>query len=69
MGSKMLDNSVVKTHGMLAAGALLAPHKVVNSDEIWAGTPAKFFRKLSQEEKDYIKTSEDNYVKLGQEYS
>lgn len=68
MGSKMLDNSVVKTHGMLAAGALLAPNKIVATGEIWAGTPAKFFRKLSQEEKDYIKTSEDNYIKLGQEY-
>src|SRR4051812_38596617 len=68
MGSKMLDGATVKTKAMLAAGALLAPNKVVNTSEIWAGTPAKFFRKLTQAEVDYIKTSEENYSKLGQEY-
>lgn len=68
MGSTLLDYSVVKTHGMLAAGALLSPKKVIAAEELWAGMPAKLFRSMSQEEIDYIYTSRDNYVLLGQEH-
>ena len=53
---------------MLAAGAMLAPKKIVPSGELWAGSPAKLFRSLRQEEIDYIYTSEANYIKLGQEH-
>lgn len=68
MGSKVIDNAVVKTHGMVAAGALISPNKVVDSKQLWAGVPGKFFRELSQQEIDYIKISEDNYVKLASEH-
>jgi carbonic anhydrase/acetyltransferase-like protein (isoleucine patch superfamily) len=68
MGSVMMDLSRVETHGMLAAGSVLSPKKVVKSGELWAGVPAKFFRMLTQEEIDYIKTSADNYRILAMEY-
>lgn len=68
MGSKVIDNAVVKTHGMVAAGALISPNKVVESKQLWAGVPGKFFRELSQQEIDYIKISEDNYIKLASEH-
>ncbi len=66
MGSVLLDGSKVRKHGMLAAGALLTPKKVVARGELWAGSPAKLFRPLKQEEIDYIYTSETNYIELGQ---
>lgn len=68
MGSVMMDLSKVEKHGMLAAGSVLSPKKVVKSGELWAGVPAKFFRKLTEEEISYIKTSAENYVILAQEY-
>lgn len=68
MGSKVIDNAVVETNGMVAAGALISPKKVVGRNQLWAGVPAKFFRELSQEEIDYIKISESNYIKLATEH-
>jgi len=68
MGSIMMDLSKVEKHGMLAAGSVLSPKKVVKSGELWAGVPAKFFRKLSEEEIAYIATSANNYSLLAKEY-
>lgn len=68
MGSVLMDLSIVETHGMLAAGSVLSPRKVVKSGELWAGVPAKFFRKLTEEEIAYIATSAENYALLAKEY-
>lgn len=68
MGAKVIDYSTVKTNGMVAAGALISPNKVVGSGELWAGVPAKFFREMTQEEIDYIKVSRDNYITHVHEY-
>ena len=68
MGSVMMDLARVESFGMLAAGAVLTPKKVVKSGQIWAGNPAKYLRDLTQIEKDYIKTSAQNYVELMKEY-
>lgn len=68
MGAVVMDGAVVETGAMVAAGALVPPGKVVKSGEIWAGNPAKFFRPMTQEEKDYLPWSAQHYVKLGQEY-
>lgn len=68
MGSVMMDLSRVEKHGMLAAGSVLSPKKVVKSGELWAGVPAKFFRMLTPEEIAYISTSAENYRILAMEY-
>ncbi len=68
MGSLVMDLAVIESYGMLAAGAVLTTRKVIKSGEIWVGNPAKFFRLLNQEEKDYIKISADNYAELAAEY-
>lgn len=68
MGSIIMDLARVEKYGMLAAGAVLTPGKIVKSGQIWAGNPAKYFRDLTQVEKDYIKTSADNYAQLAREY-
>lgn len=68
MGSIVMDLAKVESFGMLAAGAVLTPGKVVKSGQIWAGNPAKYFRDLTQVEKDYIKTSAENYMDLAREY-
>ena len=40
MRSMMMDHSTVEEGGMLAAGALLTPRKLVKGGELWAGNPA-----------------------------
>ncbi len=68
MGSIIMDLARVEEYGMLAAGAVLTPGKIVKKGQIWAGNPAKYFRDLTDVEKAYIKTSADNYAELAREY-
>lgn len=68
MKAVVMDLAVVEEFGMLAAGAVLTPGKVIKSGQIWAGSPAKYFRDLSQEEKDYMLISANNYSELAGEY-
>ena len=44
MGSVIMDLAVVEEYGMLAAGAVLTPGKVIKSGQIWAGNPAKYIK-------------------------
>jgi len=68
MGSIVMDLAKIEQYGMLAAGAVLTPNKIIKSGQIWAGNPAKYFRDMTQQEKDYIKISADNYAELAREY-
>ncbi len=68
MHSTILDGAVVESGGMIAAGAMVSPHKRIPKGQIWAGNPAKFLREMRQEEIDYIKTSEQRYIELAGEY-
>jgi carbonic anhydrase/acetyltransferase-like protein (isoleucine patch superfamily) len=68
MAAQVIDQARVETHAMVAASSLVSPRKVVKTGELWAGVPAKLMRSLKQEEIDYIKTSELNYMKLAEEH-
>jgi len=68
MGSIVMDLARIESFGMLAAGAVLTPKKIIKSGEIWAGNPAKFLRQMTKVEKDYIKISAQNYIELANEY-
>jgi carbonic anhydrase/acetyltransferase-like protein (isoleucine patch superfamily) len=67
-GARVLDNAIVRTGGMLAAGAVLTPGKVVGSGELWAGNPAKLLRPLTEQERAGMVTSADRYATLAQRY-
>jgi len=68
MRATLMDGVVVESGGWVAAGALVTPGKRIPKGEIWAGNPAKFFRKLTQEEIDFIPVSANNYVLHAREY-
>ncbi len=68
MKACILDGAVVETGGYVAAGALVPPGKIVKAGELWAGTPARCMRFLSQDEADFISVSAKNYVQLSREY-
>ncbi len=68
MGAIVMDMAIVEEYGMLAAGAILTPRKVVKKGQLWAGNPARYFRDLTDIEKDYIQISADNYRDLAAQY-
>ena len=46
----IMEGALVETQSMLAAGTVLPPGRLVPSGELWAGNPAKFVRKLTNDE-------------------
>jgi len=45
-----MDGAVVESEAMVAAGALVTPGKVVKARQLWAGSPAKYMRDLTDED-------------------
>jgi carbonic anhydrase/acetyltransferase-like protein (isoleucine patch superfamily) len=68
MGAIVLDGAVVKKHGFVGAGALIAPGKVVGEGELWLGNPAKKARMLTEAEIEAQYYSAGHYERLKDEY-
>ncbi|EHP44695.1 carbonic anhydrase/acetyltransferase [Cupriavidus basilensis OR16] len=67
-GARVLDGAIVQSGGMLAAGAVLSPRKVVGSGELWAGNPARLLRPLTDEERQGLNATAVRYVELARRY-
>ncbi len=50
MGATVLDNAVVSSDSVVAAGALVLERTVIPSGELWGGVPAKCLKKLTPEQ-------------------
>jgi carbonic anhydrase/acetyltransferase-like protein (isoleucine patch superfamily) len=46
-----LDGATVESNSIVAPASVVTPGTVVKSGELWAGTPAKMVRALTEEEK------------------
>jgi len=68
MKACIMDGCVVEKGAMLAAGALLTPGKRIPAGELWAGSPARFVRKVGEKEIAMIEYTAPHYVKLAHEY-
>ncbi|KAM7252289.1 hypothetical protein ACFE04_024172 [Oxalis oulophora] len=66
MGATLLDGVYVERHAMVAAGSLVRQNTRIPCGEVWGGNPAKFLRKLSEEEMAFISQSALNYSNLAQ---
>ncbi|XP_031117651.1 gamma carbonic anhydrase 1, mitochondrial-like [Ipomoea triloba] len=66
MGATLLDGVVVEKNAMIAAGALVRQNTRIPCGEVWGGNPAKFLRKLTEEEISFISQSALNYSNLAQ---
>ncbi len=64
----VMDGAVVEKGAMVAAGALVTPGKRVPAGQLWGGSPAKFMRELTEEDKKHVAWSSAHYVKLAQNY-
>lgn len=68
MSSTVMDDVVIEDYVMLAAGSLVTPRKRLESGYLYAGSPAKKIRELSEEEKKYFSYSAEHYVQLMKRY-
>ena len=68
MGAIVLDGVVVRKHGFVGAGALVAPGKEIGEGELWLGNPAKKVRMLTDAEIDALYYSAQHYVRLKDRY-
>ena len=64
MGAIVMDGAVVQDDVVIAAAALVTPGKTLRSGFLYAGSPAKEVRALTDKEMDYFTYSANNYVRL-----
>ena len=64
IGSIVLDDAVVEEIGMLAAGSMLLSGRRVGQGELWAGSPAKFKRHLTDQEIEKNRSMGEHYYQL-----
>ena len=68
MQSTIMDKAIIDEYAFIAAGSLVTPGKIVKSRELWAGSPAKFIRKITEEEIKFMQDNIENYIDLAKEY-
>lgn len=64
MRAVVMDDAVIETGAMVAAGALVTPRKRVPAGQLWAGAPAKYLRDLTPEEREMMYDSPRYYAEL-----
>ncbi len=62
LGTVVMDQCVIESEAMLAAGALLSPGKRIPARQLWAGRPAKFMRDLDDAAVARLRTGPAGYV-------
>jgi carbonic anhydrase/acetyltransferase-like protein (isoleucine patch superfamily) len=68
MSATVMDGAVVEDDVVIAAGALVTPGKLLLSGRLYAGSPAREVRPLSEKELSYFVYSANNYVALKDEH-
>lgn len=61
MGAIILDGAVIEDNCMIGAGTLVTQKKVISKGSLAFGNPVKVVRALTEEEKDSILWSANNY--------
>ena len=68
MGSILEENCIVEKNAFVGANSYVKKNTVIPEGKIYAGNPAKFFRDVSQQEKEFFSLGQKNYEKLTLEY-
>jgi gamma-carbonic anhydrase len=68
MGAIVMDHAVVKSGAIIAAGAVVLAGTVVESGYIYAGTPAKKVKPVSEEMQQVFERTANNYVMYAKWY-
>ena len=64
IGSIVMDGVTVEDGVMIGAGSLVTPGKTLKSGWLYAGSPAKPMREITERERSFLIYSAQNYVKL-----
>ncbi|MGC0371383.1 MAG: hypothetical protein DGJ47_000072 [Rickettsiaceae bacterium] len=68
MKSVVMDNAVIEAGAFIGAGSLVPPGKIIRKNELWVGSPAKYIRMVSDEEKKFMQENWQNYLQLADDY-
>ena len=68
MKAMVMDGAVIESQGMLAAGAILTPGKIIRTRELWMGAPARFVRHLTDEDLERMAANSEEYRMLAKRY-
>lgn len=68
MKAAVIDRARVESYAMIGSMALVTQDKVVQSGQLWVGSPAKYWRDLKDEEREEITRRAEHYVKLAAAY-
>jgi len=68
MGSIVMDHAVLEQGCLLAAGSLVPEGKVLRGGYLYAGSPARERRPLTEQEQAFLKQSAVNYARLAREH-
>ncbi|KAG2284668.1 hypothetical protein Bca4012_053330 [Brassica carinata] len=62
----VLDGAHVEKHAIVESGSLVRQNTRIPSGEVWGGNPARFLRKVTEEERAFFSTSAVDYSNLAQ---
>ncbi|NPE61945.1 gamma carbonic anhydrase family protein, partial [Dickeya dadantii] len=68
MGSILLDGAIVEDDVIIGAGSLVSPGKTLEKGYLYLGSPAKKVRPLTEQEREGLLYSSNNYVRWKDEY-
>ncbi|HEY1097109.1 MAG TPA: gamma carbonic anhydrase family protein [Alphaproteobacteria bacterium] len=69
MKACVMDGAVVESFAMVAAGSLVTPNKIVRSGELWMGSPARFVRKLTEDDLKHMRENAIEYRMVANNYT
>lgn len=68
MGAVAMNNAVISSEAMLAAGAMLTERKIIPPREIWMGRPAKLLREQDEAQVRKITFQTERYCRLAERH-
>jgi carbonic anhydrase/acetyltransferase-like protein (isoleucine patch superfamily) len=68
IAATVLDGAVIEEGGMLGAGGLLTPGRVIGRNELWVGAPAKLLRVMSDQERSRFDRNAEVYRELARRF-
>eukprot|EP01102_Stenamoeba_stenopodia_P002836 TRINITY_DN126_c0_g1_i2.p1 TRINITY_DN126_c0_g1~~TRINITY_DN126_c0_g1_i2.p1 ORF type:complete len:238 (-),score=62.98 TRINITY_DN126_c0_g1_i2:125-838(-) len=66
--SIIFDGAVVEKHAIVGAGSIVTTGKRIPSGQLWAGSPAKYVRDLTDSEKKALSDTQQRYQQLAKKH-
>lgn len=68
MGATILNNAEIGENTIIGAGSLVTSNKKIPSGVLCMGSPARVIRKLTEDDKKYIRDAAKHYIEKSKEY-